>query len=75
LVQSQIGHAFEHRQEPPLDLAPKDLLLAILVRHMWRATCALICGVFGYVAKAAKPAVLPGQRNFSRHITFYQRRP
>ena len=32
LVQSQIGHPFEHGQQPPLNLAPKDLLLAILVR-------------------------------------------
>src|SRR5208283_5464206 len=37
LVQSQVGHPFKHRQEPALDLAPKNLLLAILIR-----TCARI---------------------------------
>ena len=32
LVQSQINHAFEHGQKPPFDLAPKRLLLPILIR-------------------------------------------
>src|SRR5208283_2656446 len=35
LVQSQVGHPFKHRQEPALDLAPKNLLLAILIRRIY----------------------------------------
>ena len=32
LGQSQIGHPFEHRQQPAFNLVPKGLLLAILIR-------------------------------------------
>ena len=32
LVQRQIGDAFEHGQQPALDLAPKSLLLSVLIR-------------------------------------------
>src|SRR5579862_9145869 len=36
LVQGQISHPFEHRQEPALDLPPKGLLLSVLIRTEWQ---------------------------------------
>ena len=36
LLQSQIGDAFEHGQKAALDLAPKRLLLTILIRAKWK---------------------------------------
>ena len=48
LIQSQIRHAFEHGQEATLDLAPKRLLLSVLIRRIYER-------VLGANTQASKP--------------------